>query len=120
MQFIFPVLFCRVSGGDYVEHQLILGTHTSGAEDNHLMIANVRLPAPDTVLDARKYDEDKGELGGYGGSGAKVEVSIVINHDKEVNRARYCPQNHFLIGMYLLDAMRLHSHARHLIDNTCL
>ena len=84
-----------------MEHQLILGTHTSGAEDNHLMIANVRLPAPDTVLDARKYDEEKGELGGYGGSGAKVEVSIVINHDKEVNRARYCPQNHFLIGQCL-------------------
>lgn len=118
---------CRIAGGDYVEHQLILGTHTSGGEDNHLMIANVRLPSEDAVIDARKYDEEKGgacvhglaawavaaglathlrvppvpvpaELGGYGGSNAKVEIAIRINHEREVNRARYCPQNHFLIG----------------------
>jgi hypothetical protein len=38
------------------------------------------------------------ELGSYGGSVAKVEIAVRINHDKEVNRARYCPQNHFVIG----------------------
>ena len=32
------------------------------------------------------------ELGGYGGSQAKVEITVRINHDREVNRARYCPQ----------------------------
>lgn len=87
-----------ISGGDYVEHKLILGTHTSDNEPNHLCIATVRLPTEDTELDVRKYDEEKGELGGYGGSAAKVEISIRMNHEGEVNRARYCPQNPFLIA----------------------
>lgn len=49
-----------MSGGDYVNHKLLLGTHTSGGEDNHLMIANVKLPSEDAELDARKYDEERG------------------------------------------------------------
>ena len=38
------------------------------------------------------------ELGGYGAGTAKVEVTVRMVHDKEVNRARYCPQNHFIIA----------------------
>ena len=49
-----------VQGADYAEHQLILGTHTSGVETNHLCIATVRLPTEDTEIDVRKYDEEKG------------------------------------------------------------
>jgi hypothetical protein len=39
---------------------MVLGTHTSGQETNHLCIATVRLPTEDTEIDARKYDEEKG------------------------------------------------------------
>ena len=53
-----------VQGGDYVEQKLILGTHTSGSEDNHLCIATVRLPTEDAELDVRKYDEEKGGVWG--------------------------------------------------------
>ena len=38
------------------------------------------------------------ELGGYGGSNAKIEIAIRIPHEREVNRARYCPHNPALIG----------------------
>ena len=38
------------------------------------------------------------EVGGYGGEECKIEVSIRINHDGEVNRARYMPQNPSLIA----------------------
>lgn len=86
------------SSGDYAEHKIILGTHTSGSEQNYLCIANVKLPTEDAQIDARKYDEEKGELGGHGGSGAKVEIAVRMNHDQEVNRARYCPHNEFLIA----------------------
>lgn len=51
---------CRVAGGDYTEQKLILGTHTSAGEDNYLMIADVLLPSESAVLDASKYDEEKG------------------------------------------------------------
>lgn len=54
------LLLRSVAGGDYAEHQLLIGTHTSGAEPNHLCIATVRLPTEDTELDATKYDEERG------------------------------------------------------------
>lgn len=75
-----------------------MGTHTSEGEMNYLQIAVVKLPTEDTEIDARKYDEERGELGGYGGSAAKIETKIKINHPGEVNKARYCPQNPFLIA----------------------
>lgn len=77
--------------------RLLLGTHTSNVEQNYVLIANIRLPLPDTKIDARKYDEQRKELGGFGGSG-KVEIEIRINHEGEVNRARYMPQNHTIIA----------------------
>lgn len=48
----------RSAGDDYSVHKLLLGTHTSGSEQNHLMIAEVRLPLEDTEIDARKYDDE--------------------------------------------------------------
>eukprot|EP01038_Epipyxis_sp_PR26KG_P004036 gene4036-5773_t len=79
-------------------HKLILGTHTSGEEQNYLMIADVLLPLPDADIDARKYDDERGEVGGFGGTLSKIDVKIKINHDGEVNRARAMPQNSFLIA----------------------
>jgi histone-binding protein RBBP4 len=57
-----------------------------------------RLPLEDTEIDIRKYDSTKNEIGGYGGSTAKIEVVQRINHDGEVNRAKYMPQNHTIIA----------------------
>ncbi|POM75359.1 Histone-binding protein RBBP4 [Phytophthora palmivora] len=50
------------AGDDFSVHKLLLGTHTSGAEQNHLMVAEVRLPLEDTEIDARKpsQPEDSG------------------------------------------------------------
>jgi len=62
------------------------------------MIATVRLPTPDAEIKVTDFDEERGECGGYGGSMVKTEVSVRINHPTEVNRARYCPGNHFLIA----------------------
>ena len=91
---------------DYSIHKMVIGTHTSplsaeqGApnEQNHLIIAKVKLPNENTELDVRKYDDQRGELGGYGGTSAKFEVSVRINHDGEVNRARYMSQDEFVIA----------------------
>ena len=38
------------------------------------------------------------EYGGFGSVSGKIEIDIKINHDGEVNRARYMPQNAFIIG----------------------
>ena len=85
---------------DYSEQKLVLGTHTSGTEQNFLMIAKAVLPLPETTIDARKFSEGAtpGDVGGFGGPEAKIVIETRINHPGEVNRARYCPHNKFLIA----------------------
>lgn len=74
-----PSLTCQwlpdrnvVEDGDYAEHKLILGTHTSGEEMNKLMIATVRLPTEDTEIDSRKFDEEKGGERKHGKRGTET------------------------------------------------
>ena len=76
-------------------HRLILGTHTSDAEQNYLMIAEVHLPVEDQQIDPRRYDDSKAgnlsidslaEVGGFGGISDKIEIVMKINHEGEVNK----------------------------------
>lgn len=52
------------------------------------------------ILDRSSYDDESGELGGHSLSTQqkRVQVTQRINHDGEVNRARYMPQNPDLIA----------------------
>ncbi|ELW48620.1 Histone-binding protein RBBP4 [Tupaia chinensis] len=84
-------------GKDFSIHRLVLGTHTSD-EQNHLVIASVQLPNDDAQFDASHYDSEKGEFGGFGSVSGKIEIEIKINHEGEVNRARYMPQNPCIIA----------------------
>lgn len=88
----------RPEGKDYSIHRLLLGTHTSSDEQNHLVIASVKLPNDDAQVDAGCYDSDRGEYGGFGSVSGKIEIDIKINHEGEVNRARYMPQSPFIIA----------------------
>merc|ERR1711879_1145038 len=79
----------------FKKHRMIIGTHTSGDEQNSLMVASIKLPSDNTNFDGVKYNTDTKEFGGYstGGSFGQFEVDVRMNHDGEVNRARYCPHN---------------------------
>eukprot|EP00191_Tetraselmis_sp_GSL018_P008148 CAMPEP_0177608482 /NCGR_PEP_ID=MMETSP0419_2-20121207/18497_1 /TAXON_ID=582737 /ORGANISM="Tetraselmis sp., Strain GSL018" /LENGTH=443 /DNA_ID=CAMNT_0019103179 /DNA_START=225 /DNA_END=1553 /DNA_ORIENTATION=- len=88
----------------YSTQKLLLGTHTSESEQNYLMLAEVQLPLEDTELDARQYDDDRGEVGGFGSATGKLAVVQQINHDGEVNRARYMPQNPSIIATKTISA----------------
>ncbi|KAL2631967.1 hypothetical protein R1flu_016653 [Riccia fluitans] len=96
------------AGKDYSVQKLILGTHTSDNEPNYLMLAEVQLPLEDSENDARHYDDERGEIGGFGVASGKVKqrVQVIqqINHEGEVNRARYMPQNPFLIATKTVSA----------------
>lgn len=89
---------------------MLLGTHTSGEAQNYLQIAHVQLPKP-VPLNAADYDEDRQEIGGYGGGTTKkssnidVKFNIVqkIDHPREVNKARYQPQNPNIIATMCTD-----------------
>lgn len=82
----------------YSVQKLLLATHTAPGDKNHLMIAEVRIPTDETAFDARKYDDQKGEVGGFGAvAGCKIEIKQRINHEGEVHRfvvskpLRLCP-----------------------------
>lgn len=64
------------AGKDYSVQKLILGTHTSDNEPNYLMLAEVQLPLDDTENDARHYDDERGEIGGFGVASGKVKQRV--------------------------------------------
>ncbi|KAH8649667.1 WD40-repeat-containing domain protein [Tricladium varicosporioides] len=93
---------------NHTVHRLLIGTHTSNGAQNYLQIANVELPKNITP-NPRDYDEERGEIGGYGNSATGEQVAIKMNieqkidHPGEVNKARYQPQNPNLIATMCVD-----------------
>ncbi|KIW98616.1 uncharacterized protein Z519_00277 [Cladophialophora bantiana CBS 173.52] len=89
---------------NYSKHRLLIGTHTAEGQPNFLEVASVQLPNPKKP-DVKDYNEETGEIGGYGGGPSRqnqVEVKFHINqkiyHPGEVNKARYQPQNPNIIA----------------------
>lgn len=60
------------AGKDYSVQKMVLGTHTSDNEPNYLMLAQVQLPVEDAEGDARQYEDEHGEIGGFGCATGKV------------------------------------------------
>lgn len=88
----------------YSTHRLLIGTHTSGNDVNYLQIAEVQLPNPPSEKDPRGYDEDREEIGGYGGGqNCRLIQHQRMVHDGEVNKARYMPQKPDLIATMCAD-----------------
>eukprot|EP01006_Ploeotia_vitrea_P029087 TRINITY_DN61688_c0_g1_i1.p1 TRINITY_DN61688_c0_g1~~TRINITY_DN61688_c0_g1_i1.p1 ORF type:complete len:435 (+),score=42.70 TRINITY_DN61688_c0_g1_i1:40-1305(+) len=75
----------------FSKQKLLLGTHTSGDEQNYLLVAETQLPLPKTEIDIRRYDDNDIPAGGFGANGSRIELKQKINHDGEVNLARYMP-----------------------------
>jgi len=81
----------RSTSNDYDLHKLLLGTHTSNGEQNYLMVAAVKLPTADTDFVENSLTNPPSAKG-------KIEIKIKILHQGEVNRARYMPQNPFIVA----------------------
>ncbi|KAI0016209.1 WD40 repeat-like protein [Xylariomycetidae sp. FL0641] len=96
----------KPEGKNCQTHRILIGTHTSDDKPNHIQIAEVEIPNS-VQPNVRDYDEDRGEIGGYGkspiGEGStamKWNIVQKIDHPGEVNKARYCPQNPDLIATF--------------------
>lgn len=80
--------------------QMILGTHTSGEEQNYLKIAAITLP--DEVIQESdeqgsiKKEDSEEEEEEYVQS--NIRIVQKFEHDEEVNRARYMPQDANIIA----------------------
>ncbi|PVU88332.1 hypothetical protein BB559_004871 [Furculomyces boomerangus] len=89
----------RPDNKDYKVQRLLLGTHTTNNDQNYLQIANVQIPREDIeISEIINGASEFAELGGYGAAECKVVVTQQINHDGEINRARYMPQNPDIIA----------------------
>ena len=64
-------------------------------------MGGVRRRAAEVVVE---HDDERGEAGGFAGVSAKIEITQKINHEGEVNRARYMPQNPYLIATKSISA----------------
>ncbi|KHJ49408.1 WD domain, G-beta repeat protein [Trichuris suis] len=84
-------------GLSYKLQRMILGTHTSD-EQNHLLVASVKLPNGDEPLTNLAKSVEKMEFGNFSSIANKFEVEIRINHEGEVNRARFMPQSPNIIA----------------------
>lgn len=61
------------------------------------MIASVQIPKDDAQFHASHYDTEKGEFGCFGSVSGEIEIENKMNHEREVNRALYTPQNTCII-----------------------
>ena len=104
IHYVQTLIMARHPGKNYSTHRLLIGTHTSGNDTNYLQIAEVQLPNPVTEPDPRRYDEDKEEIGGYGGGAeCRLHIQQKMVHEGEVNKARYMPQKPDLIATMCAD-----------------
>ena len=64
---------------------MLLGTHTSEEEQNHLLLAEVHLPTEDSELSSAQYDEESTEIGGYGASpGYHLQLLLESQQAKDI------------------------------------
>ena len=120
----------EILDGKASKQRLLLGTHATNDEQNHVVIAEMVLPVRDSELEGR----GQGRAGSptahqpgmqptaFGTAPGKFRPVQLINHDGvmslrahtlltrlwmaegEVNRARYMPQNSFLIATKTIHA----------------
>lgn len=73
-------------------------------DDGKPKVAAARAAAQDSQDSApvmSNYDDERNELGGFGQASSgvgKITVRMKVKHEGEVNRARYQPQNHFVVA----------------------
>lgn len=72
----------------------------AGDGDAEAPLKKQKVETIDAPHPATNYNDEKDELGGYSSVDrvGKIDIRVKIPHDGEVNRARYMPQNHFVVA----------------------
>lgn len=84
---------------DYSIQRVVLGTHTNREEEDHLIVAGVKLPVADVDMagEALAASRQAGTAL-LSKTPVKVEPVVVLNHQGEVNKARHMPQQPNIIA----------------------
>ena len=85
---------------DFSLQKLLVGTHTSNDEQNFVQVMKVKLPLDDKPVENSEYVDNANDANGIGQATEKqrIELELKINHQGEVNRARYMPQQPNIIA----------------------
>ncbi len=82
---------------DYSIHKCILGTTGSENEVNNLLIAKVRVPKEESMMDCN----NDGNI--QQNQENRIEIETKIIHEGDVNKCRYCPQKYNVIACHGLN-----------------
>lgn len=81
----------------FIRNKLVIGTQTSGEEDNFLMIAQVRLPNEAANIDAEDFKLTE-KQDGQNINNNTLNIETRIRHEGEVNKAQFMPQKYNIIA----------------------
>ena len=94
---------CKYEFFEYLSIYILFYSHTSCIEKYAFWYFNIKIikilvtPMLECKSDWR-IPKHFAEFGGFGSVSGKIEIEIKINHEGEVNRARYMPQNPCIIA----------------------
>lgn len=91
--------------------KMVIGTITSGNEQDYLIIAKARLPVNEEVMSDVK-ETNKDLITAFSKLENKIEIETKINHQGEVNKARVMPQE----NKYNIIATKTPSGEVHIFD----
>lgn len=79
--------------GGFIKQELIIGTHTSGEEENYLKFAEINLPKE--ILSNEDPQEEAGEeyQSSLPAPRSNIRITAKYEHEEEITRARYMPQD---------------------------
>ncbi len=84
----------------YSLQKLLIGTHTSNDDQNYVQIMKAKLPLDESKTNNTGYEDNGNDANGIGQSTEKnrIDGELKINHNGEINRARYMPQETNIIA----------------------
>ena len=86
---------------DFSVQTLLLGTNTGNADQDLLLQGKVKIPMEQSLISGKIYLDNTNDAGGVGlipKVENKIEISLKINHDREVTRARMMPKQENIIA----------------------
>lgn len=86
---------------DYSVQTLLLGTNTGNTEQDQLLQARVKIPMEQSLISGKIYLDNTKDVGGIGlvsKTENKLDISLRINHEREVTRARMMPKQENIVA----------------------
>ncbi|CAI1940244.1 hypothetical protein SEUBUCD646_0E00280 [Saccharomyces eubayanus] len=77
----------------FIKQELIIGTHTSGEEENYLKFAEINLPEEILNNEDPQEEAEEDDEASVPAPRSNIKIITKYKHEEEITRARYMPQN---------------------------